>query len=191
MEIPMIQKWMPLTVALCLTVANTAMAQDYVPPSVTPKTQATSDEGGMRLAIQNRAIAGMNTPLGGTAFGLSVSPLVTPGVRILDNRLFLGLGFGLDAVSDIDTAFHVSPTATYDLIQGENGALFLSTWLNLGTAGAFYFGANAAAGIRGDINDSISIGSEWGFTFSKVDTPVRDFQVGFFGSLLFEASIAP
>lgn len=186
----MFQRLIPIGMALGVLMATSSLAaQDSygLPPVTTQASDGGGGGGGLRLAMQARGIATLNT-LANNGF-IRVTPLVTPGIRIMDGKLFIGLGLGLDEVSDATTVFHVSPTFTYDLVQNGDGALFLAGWLNLGTVGSFYFGGNIAGGIRGNINDSISIGSEWGFTFGKVDVPANDLQIGFFGTLVFEASV--
>src|SRR5262249_22522951 len=106
-----------------------------------------------RLAIQLR-IDAVNTlrfaEPGNTsgAIGLGqrlLVPIVTPGVRLLDDSaLFIGLGFGFagfdgsnpgpgDEISR--SGFSITPLVTYDLLSDETAALHILGAINLGSLG--------------------------------------------------------
>jgi hypothetical protein len=70
-------------------------------------------------------------------------PFVSPGVRLLNDRLFIGLGFGLSGLNierersplrddqSSQLTFSVSPMAFYDLISDPFAAFALGGWFNL------------------------------------------------------------
>lgn len=126
---------------------------------------AASSGGGVRIAVQGRIDAvnvlglqdGLNLDPGGGGPNVVVPlvfvPLVTAGVRLIDTRLFLGVGVGFfgasvsqcgDTGCDEETTtstsgFSLSPLVSFDLIQdpGRLGALYVVGWLNLANAGGY------------------------------------------------------
>jgi hypothetical protein len=156
--------------------------------------------------------------VGGASYTLPVDaspqlvPLVTPGVRILNERLFLGLGFGFwgrasgKDITNSRAAFSMNPTALYDIISEPIAALSVGGWLNLADVsgnkscsasncskandGTFGWGVNLAAGIRGKISRGLAIGGEFGWGFLKTSgDSTDDFGHGVFGNILLEASV--
>jgi hypothetical protein len=139
-------------------------------------------------------------------------PIATPGVRLLDRALFLGLGFGFTGASfdngpneESRSGFSVSPLVSYDVLSDDSAALSLLGWLNLaslsetetcGAGGclemnddAFGWGVSLGAGLRGFLTRSLSIGGElgWGFLSVGYDAGPDVFVHGVFGNLVFEA----
>lgn len=141
-------------------------------------------------------------------------PIATPGVRLLDHALFLGLGFGFTGASfdngpneESRSGFSVSPLASYDVLSDDSAALSLLGWLNLASLGetetcnaggcvetnddAFGWGVSLGAGLRGFLTKSLAIGGEfgWGFLSVGYDAGPDVFVHGVFGNLFFEASL--
>ena len=143
----------------------------------------------------------------GDVVGPLFVPIVTPGFRFLDERLYLGLGFGFGGFDFEDpagndtsrSAFAFSPLAMFDVLTDRYAALSLGGWLNMVILGetndnnddAFGIGLNLAAGIRGKISPGLAIGSEFGWGFVNVawDNENEAFFHGLFGTVLFEASV--
>jgi hypothetical protein len=161
-----------------------------------------SSDSGIRLAFQGRldvinlAVSNQFAPL------FSPAPITTTGVRVLDGKLFAGLGVGFGSRNDGGaSAFTMSPLVSFDVLSTDLAALYAVSWLNIGKvegAGGGGLGGNdtplvglnLGAGIRGKINEAIAIGSEWGWGFVKfTDQPAQDFTNGFWGTIMFEASI--
>jgi hypothetical protein len=146
-------------------------------------------------------------------------PLVTPGVRFVDGKLFLGFGLGFAGGSN-DTGgpggggdrgqsgFSVSPLVSYDLVTDAVAALHLAGWFNLASLGeeetcnaagtcsdnagsdADGLGLNVAAGVRGKLSEGLAIGGEFGWGFMSGSVGTADyFNHGLIGTLLFEASV--
>ena len=141
-------------------------------------------------------------------------PLATPGVRILDDQLFLGLGFGFVGASAENgpveasrSGFSINPLASYDLLDDETAALSLLGWFNLASVGeteecvgntcedqnndAFGVGLSLGAGLRGFLTESIALGGElgWGFLSVSQDAGGDVFVHGIFANVLLEASL--
>ena len=182
------------------------------------------DDGDIRLALQLR-IDAINTlaladPSGVEGAGfMSVGrrllvPVATPGVRILDDELFLGLGFGFAGASydngpneESRGGFSVSPLASYDVLDDDSAALSLLGWLNLASLGesevctaagcadqnndVFAWGLSLGAGLRGFLTESVSVGGEfgWGFLSAGFDAGGDVFGHAVFGNLFLEASL--
>jgi hypothetical protein len=167
-----------------------------------------------RLGLQGRLdalnmIAEGETALAGPSqfAGFLFVPIVTPGFRFLDERLYLGLGFGFGGYDDENgaaadssrSAFSLSPLAMYDVLTDRYAALALGGWLNVLVLGeeenqdddGFGIGLNIAAGIRGKISPGLAIGSEFGWGFINISRDNDDdrFFHGLFGTILFEASV--
>jgi hypothetical protein len=126
-------------------------------------------------------------------------PIVTPGVRFIDDKLFLGLGLGLSGVSvsrtggggntDVSrSGWSLSPLASYDLITDPYAAFYLVGWLNLAHLGETEncnrnngacvtvnddttgWGASIGAGVRGLLSRGLALGGEFGWGFLDLST---------------------
>ncbi len=188
-----------------------APAQSYEAPS-----SSSDPRLGLQVRIDAVNVLGIGDLVGpemGQGIGRVSVPIVTPGVRLADGQLFLGLGFGFDGYSQDDgttetsnSAFSFSPLATFDLLSDRHAALYLGGWLNLvpvgdtevcvdgtcaeGDDGGFGWGLDLVAGLRGIISPGLAIGGEFGWGFlnvSRGDTDV--FGHGVVGTLLLEASV--
>jgi len=162
----------------------------------------SSSSGGARLGIQGRLDA-LNV-LGGDDADLigNAGPLATPGLRLVDGKLYVGVGFGFFGVEDGEDGFSIHPLASFDLLSDDVAALSLVGWLSMGDyegfgigGDTFFFGGSVGLGARGKISDGLAIGSEWGWGFLSldVDRPMDDdeqiFVHGVFGTILFEATV--
>ncbi len=154
--------------------------------SASENTGGADTSGGWKLAMQGR-LQTLAIFSGAPAFALI--PTVTPGARLMDDKLFVGLGLEWGSVSDGGPrGFALSPTATYDFLDREYAALYGLGIVNLGTANsAFRFGANIGAGIRAKVHPAFSIGTEWGWALQVIES--GPFAQGVFGTLVFEANI--
>jgi hypothetical protein len=164
------------------------------------------------LAVGSPDVADLDAP--GIGRRLLV-PLITPGVRLVDGRLFLGLGFGFTG-ADVDTGaaetsrsgFSLSPLASYDLLTDSVAALSIDGWLNFARLGetevcgpgggcadanddATGWGLNVAAGVRGFLSRGLALGGEfgWGFLDSSVDNGPDAFAHAVFGNIFLEATV--
>lgn len=149
-------------------------------------------EHGIRLAMQARLdvlhVGGVSTLPNTTV------PIVAPGVRLIDDLLFVGLGLEFFTVSDDGPkGFAISPVVTYDLLSEKWAALYVAGWINLGTQNPegpvgshFLFGANAGVGMRAKVHQALAIGTEWGWAFNVVDDGA--FSQGIFGTVMLEVS---
>jgi hypothetical protein len=185
-------------------------------------THRVDDSSDPRLAIQARIDAlnmlGFSVP-GGMALGAALDarslfvPIVTPGVRFLDDKLFLGLGLGFSGFStdNPDTSrsgWSLSPLATYDLISDQYAAFYLAGWFNLAHLGETEtcnaggvcvtanndvtgWGLNIGAGVRGLLSRGLALGGEfgWGFLDLSADNDPDAFVHGLFGNIFLEASV--
>jgi len=182
------------------------------------------DDGDIRLGLQLRidaintlALASSLNIVGADLSDVGLRllvPVATPGVRILDDELFLGLGFGFVGASAENgpnevsrSGFSVSPLASYDILDDESAALSLLGWFNLASLGetevcgaggcteenddVFAVGLSLGAGLRGFLTESIALGGEfgWGFLSASQDDGADLFVHGIFANLLLEASI--
>jgi len=182
------------------------------------------NDGDIRLALQLRLDAintlALSSSLGVDGAGFTdlgrqlLVPVATPGVRILDEQLFLGLGFGFVGVSADEgpneasrSGFSISPLASYDVLDDDTAALSLLGWINMASLGetevctaagcadqnndAFGWGLSLGAGLRGFLTDSVALGGElgWGFLNVGYDAGPDVFVHGIFANLLLEASL--
>jgi hypothetical protein len=186
-----------------------------------PHTPASND--GVRLGVQARidALNMLNfTEPGVPGVGLGLAarslfvPVVAPGVRLLDDKLFLGLGLGLSGVSVHNngpsrSGWSLSPLVTYDLLADQYAAFYLAGWFNIAHLGstttcngagtcidqpdaATGWGLNIAAGVRGMISRGLALGGEFGWGFLEVsndNNPGGVFAHGLFGNIFLEASV--
>jgi hypothetical protein len=174
---------------------------------------------GLRLAIQGRLDAINMVSLADPDPFLSqrrlLVPIVTPGVRLLDDsELFLGLGFGFSGYSRDNgpneqsrSGWSLSPLASFDVLKDEVAALSLLGWINLASLGeeescdaggcadqnddAFGWGLSLGAGLRGFISEGLALGGEfgWGFLDVGYDAGADAFVHGVFGNIFLEASL--
>lgn len=147
-----------LVVVSALVASTPAAAQQ---PAAQPAS--SSGGGGVRIALQGRLdalnVAGLEGGYtigggGGVTIPLSFVPQITAGVRLVDTRLFLGLGFGFFGASESECAgsmggcadmetivstsgFGLAPLVSFDLLRDASrlGALYLLGWLNLASFG--------------------------------------------------------
>jgi hypothetical protein len=186
-------------------------------------THRVDDSNGPRLGIQARIDAlnmlGFSVPPGTMALTLGLDarslfvPIVTPGVRFLDDKLFLGLGLGLSGFNtdNPDTSrsgWSLSPLATYDLISDQYAAFYLAGWFNLAHLGESEncnaagvcvnanndttgWGLNIGAGVRGMLSRGLALGGEfgWGFLDLNSDNGPDAFVHGLWGNIFLEASV--
>ncbi|MCA9583636.1 MAG: hypothetical protein KC416_17680, partial [Myxococcales bacterium] len=177
-------------------------------------TQSSSSRP-IQLALQAR-IDTLNLLGGGDLTGAQsvtpITPFATIGVRLLDQRLFLGAGVGLAGTNTDNgngngtgrSAFALSPVILFDVLRNDLAALSVGGWFNIGRVGDtsddngnanndgyFGFGANAVAGIRAFLNPNLAIGGEFGWAFFDVNADANggNFSHGLFGTLLFEAGL--
>ncbi len=208
-----------LAVGILLWTATAA-----VQTATAQETVGTSGSStGPRIGLQGRLDAvNILAPGGVAAPGLNIDirglfvPIVTPGVRLIDDRLYLGLGFGFAGVSqdnrpaDRDesrSAFSFSPLVSFDLLSDQVASFGLVGWLNLLSIGeteeceggacrnlnddGFGWGINLGVGVRGKISRGLAVGSEfgWGFLSIAFDNEQDVFYHGVFGIILFEATV--
>ena len=187
------------------------------------RVQATGPNDGdeLRIGLQLRVDAARVLE-GGDVDGPTVAgagallvPVVAPGVRWLDGKLFTGLGLGLygasveqGAGSQSRGGFGLSPVATYDLLGQEAIKLSVGGWLTFASLGetetctagdncqdnnddVTAWGLSAVAGIRGELLRGLSLGGEfgWGFLDFSADEGTDSFIHGLFGALVIEATI--
>ena len=187
----------------------------------TSRAPTSRASGGIRLGLQARLDA-MNVldvaddSIGGVdvdSRSLFV-PIVTPGVRLLEDRLFLGLGLGFQGASveqgngdeTSRSGLSLSPLVAYDVLGDDAAALSLLGWLNYAALGeteecdpdcstqnndATGIGLNFAAGVRGKLSPGLAIGAEFGWGFMSISQDSGDdiFVHGILGTILFEATI--
>ncbi|MBK8168874.1 MAG: hypothetical protein IPK60_00855 [Sandaracinaceae bacterium] len=151
-------------IAVSITLGGpTARAQDYVEPAPATTTPAydpppprndpprererevDANHAGLRLAIQGR-LSVRNLAEGSALGGFGpVVPFAAIGVRLVDQRLFLGLGLGFGGTSSTtcggmgcaadqttlsQSYVALSPVATFDVLREGFGALYLAGWFN-------------------------------------------------------------
>ncbi|MFI5308947.1 MAG: hypothetical protein ACHQ53_16435 [Polyangiales bacterium] len=185
------------------------------------------DPDGARIALQLRLDAlnmlnfsapnlqGLDAPTIGHRL---LVPLVAPGVRFLEERLFLGLGLGLAGASQ-DTGgnnnmkqsrsgWSLTPTVTYDLLREQIAALSLIGMINMARLSessacnnnacvdtrnaVFGWGLTLGAGVRGLISRGIALGGEFGWGFLSLSQEANGpsaFVHGLFGNLFLEGSV--
>ncbi len=168
-------------VVTALVSAAPAAAQDQ-------PAAASSGGGGVRIALQGRVdalnIAGLDNgfTLGGGGGALTIPltfvPQVTAGVRLVDTRLFLGLGLGFFGASSSECAgssggcadeetttstsgFGLAPLVSFDLLRdpARIAALYILGWLNLAS-----FGGQTVETVRPGMTDTRTTDNDfwWG-----------------------------
>lgn len=168
-----------LAVALLVSTSATALAQD-----VAPAAAGGGGDTGLALEFQGRLSILSDLNIGTTP---RFVPPVAVGLRLLEGRLYVGVGLAFDSVrtkacpsgggtcvSNTDgQLFGVMPMATYDILSRGNAHLYpmlTLTFARLNIGGAndeFAWGSNVGIGVRGDLGDAVSIGSEWGWGFIR------------------------
>ncbi|MDH5675937.1 MAG: hypothetical protein OEZ06_27685 [Myxococcales bacterium] len=142
-------------------------------------------------------------------------PVVTPGARLVDGKLFVGLGLGFNNFTYENrngaewsrTNFALSPLASFDLLSDDTAALSLLGAFNLAFVGATEecdgggcfthnddatgMGLSLGAGVRGLIGEGLALGTEfgWGLMGVDYDGGENDFIHGIFGTLLIEGTV--
>lgn len=214
-----------------LLVTASASAQDTAPPA--------SRRSSVQLAFQGRLdamgyLAPRNDADPRTTNLLSaiqtITPYVTPGVRLIDGRLFLGIGIGFgsysykqcqDTCDDYDligqSYFALSPMAFFDVLRSGPASLYAGGWFSFAPIGAATFethrgattnitetdsasaiGFNLAVGIRAQLVEGLSLGTEWGWGLTSYSSDgsepgvARDVSTtmhGIFGTLMLEGAI--
>lgn len=203
-----------VTSGLCWTLAPAAFAQDDgAEAEDTGQERIGLDEeeaqsSSVRLAFQGRLTA-VNVVLAGALAvdgrdGLGAAnqvPLATPGLRLLEGRLFAGLGFGFFGVEGFNSGLSFSPTVSVDVVRDADlGAFYITGWFTLGSfdgaaargtdGDLFGWGFSAMAGARAILTRALSLGAEMGWGFLSLN---QDGGSSFFhsmaGSLILEASL--
>jgi hypothetical protein len=187
-----------------------------------PEPVSVGGGDGIRLGLQGRIdainLVGLADPDDFVEQRRLFVPIVTPGVRLLDdNALFLGLGLGFSGASSEDadgdeesrSGWSLSPLASYDVLRDDVAALALLGWINLASLGesevcdgggggctdanndAFGWGLSLGAGVRGLLSEGLAIGAEFGWSFLDIspDAGGSVFVHGLFGNIVFEASV--
>src|SRR5688500_11296220 len=143
-------------------------------------------------------------------------PLATAGVRLLDQRLFIGAGIGLhgwsvEADSGAEASrsgFGLSPLAQFDVLRDGAAALSLGGALHFASLseteacapngdcmdqndGASGVGLSLGAGVRGHITPGLALGGDLGWGFLSISTDDDDsiFVHGIYAALLVEATV--
>ncbi len=185
-----------ITLSILLTLSSNSLAEE-ASASASASTPSSGGGSSIRLAMQGRVdVANLLELSPNSPFGLTI-PIVTPGVRLLDNKLFVGLGLDFSTVADDGAKFFgLSPMVSFDLLSRPEGALYATGWVNLGSiefAGSddssFFGGMNLGLGIRAFLSPALSIGTEWGWSFVDAEDDAFSFRQGVFGNVMFEASI--
>jgi len=200
-------------------------APSHVRASSSDPAPGPSDPDSARLALQLRLDAlnmlnfaapnlqGLDAPTIGRRL---LVPLVAPGVRFLEERLFLGLGLGLSGASQDNgnnmkqsrSGWSLTPTITYDIVKDQMAALHLVGMFNMARLGesracnnnacidttnaVFGWGLTVGAGVRGLISRGLALGGEfgWGFlSLSQENNGPGAFVHGLFGNVFLEASV--
>lgn len=160
----------------------------------------------MQGRIDAFAVAGVDAVVsdsgtGGLGVSLPMVPFMALGVRLLDQKLYVGLGLGFGSrsistdreapVPDTDerrSAFMLTPMATFDVLVRGAVALYPLVILKMGSIGggdndntpdpegAFWWGLNAGVGLRGDVTDNVGLFTEfgWGFAHGAWSTDTQD-----------------
>ncbi len=180
-------------------------------------------DDGVRLGVQLRLDAlnmlALSAPdlqgLNAAAVGRRLLvPMVAPGARFLQQRMFLGLGLGLSGASESNgnnktsrSGWSLSPLITYDVLRDQVAALYLVGLLNMARLGesrrcnaggcvdqaddVFGWGLTLGAGLKGMLTEGLALGGEfgWGFLDLSVSNGPDAFVHGLFGNLYLEASV--
>ena len=226
--------------AMVLAFGSTALAQDAdgdieLGANGTARTNGatttyngdrTSSSSSVRIGLQIRLdalnVLGPVEATPGTVQAIGrrlLVPLAAPGVRLIDNKLFLGLGLGFYGYSTEDddnngesrSGFGLSPLATFDVLRDGVAALSIGGALHIASMserevcgpgpggcmdaddGASAIGLSLGAGLRGDILPGLALGGDfgWGFLSVSYDNNNDDtlFIHGIYAAILLEATI--
>jgi hypothetical protein len=225
------------TVALA---ATPALAQDIEAGATTRSYEASADasasspgSSSVRIGLQIRLDAltmlgpldSSTTAPGNLMGGLGgaetigrrlLVPLATAGVRLLDQRLFIGAGIGLhgwsvEADSGAEASrsgFGLSPLAQFDVLRDGAAALSLGGALHFASLseteacdpdgdcmdqndGASAVGLSLGAGVRGHITPGLALGGDLGWGFLSISTDDDDsiFVHGIYAALMVEGTV--
>ncbi len=125
------------TLLTALLFSATVSAQDAAAPPAPRRS-------GVQLALQGRLDAMAYTvPTDVLGQLRSITPYATPGVRLLDGRLFVGLGLGFgsvdvttceDTCDDFDSVsqsyFTLSPMVFFDVLRAGPASLYAGGWFS-------------------------------------------------------------
>jgi hypothetical protein len=224
------------TVAL---VATPALAQDIEDGATTrtydgSASASTSSSSGLRIGLQIRLdalnvlgpIDSTRTSPGATGMGGSARegigrrllvPLAAVGVRLVDQRLFLGAGFGFHGWSTEDdpgneasqSGIGLSPLVQFDVLREAGAALSLGGAVHFASLGevevcpaagggcddvggdATGVGLSLGAGVRGLITPGLALGGDfgWGFLSLSDENDGSAFVHGIYAAIMLEATI--
>jgi len=215
------------TPALAQDASGDIEAGDETRASASYSTNNTSSSDGIRIGLQIRLdalnvlgpIDTSGTPSAQPSAGIArrlLVPLAAVGVRLVDQRLFIGAGIGFHGWSTEDdpgneasqSGFSLSPLAQFDVIRETAGALSLGGALHIASLseteacdndgdcmelndGGTGVGLSLGAGVRGFITPGLAIGGDlgWGFLSISNDDDSSAFIHGVYAALLFEATI--
>jgi len=143
-------------------------------------------------------------------------PLATPGVRLIDGKLFLGAGIGFHGWSTEDdngdetsrSGFGLSPLAQFDVVREGAAALSLGGALHIASLGETEFcpdgggcmdadngatgvGLSLGAGVRGILLPGLALGGDlgWGFLSISSDDDSSTFIHGIYAAIMLEATV--
>jgi len=206
--------------------ATQANSYDASASASAPATSTTyRSSSGPRLALQIRLDA--LTMVGGFDDAPNVGPgivgrklllpVAAPGVRFLDDKLFLGAGlsfygWSVEEPNGDETSrsgFGLHPLLTFDVVRESAAALSLNGALNIASLGesescgggppgcvdnndnALGLGLSLGAGIRGLLGPGLAIGGDfgWGFLNVSADNVDSTFVHGLYAALMVEASV--
>lgn len=223
-------------------VATPALAQDDIEGGATTRTyeasanaSTNSSSSDIRIGLQirldalnvlspvdsTRTIPGDNTTGPNTVRNDGIArrllvPFAAAGVRILDQRLFLGAGIGFHGWSSENdpgaeasqSGFGISPLAQFDVLRESGAALSLGGALHLASLsetetcdpdgdcmeqndGGSAVGLSLGAGVRGLITPGLALGGDfgWGFLSLSGDNDGSAFVHGIYAAILLEATI--
>ena len=185
---------------------------------------ATRDDSDVRIGLQIRLdainVLGPLEQTPGTTQSIGrrlLVPLATPGVRLIDGKLFLGAGLGFYGYSSEDededgqsrSGFGLSPLAQFDVIREDAAALSIGGALHIASMseteacvagecmdlddGASGIGLSLGAGLRGMILPGLALGADFGWGFLSLSYDDQDelsvFIHGIYAAIMLEATI--
>lgn len=216
-----------IATAVALGSAAPALAQDTISGDIelgaTGRYEGSRRSSSARIGLQIRLDA-LNmlgsfdsTPGSTQSIGRRLLvPLATPGVRLLDGKLFLGAGLGLHGWSEEEpdgdessrSGFGISPLAQFDVLREGSAALSLGGALHLASLGetevcpnggscmdandgATGVGLSLGAGVRGNLLPGLAIGGDlgWGFLSISRDNDSSLFIHGIYAAIMVEATV--
>lgn len=215
------------TPALAQDASGDIEAGDTTRASASYSSSNRSSSDGIRLGMQIRLdalnvlgpIDTSGAPSGRPSDGVArrlLVPLAAVGVRLVDQRLFLGAGIGFYGWSTENDAgaessqsgFGLSPLAQFDVLRDTAGALSLGGALHIASLsesetcnpagvcmeqndGGTAVGLSLGAGVRGFITPGLAIGGDfgWGFLSISGDEESSAFIHGIYAALMVEATV--